>query len=144
MSQDSQFTPRYLPLGDLRTLSALNIVIVSCLASLALREPCAAAQVQSIVVILCGVALVTQPPFLFGHRELEAEGGESTLAQHGETYQIVVGVVLVGTVFQVSKTKRYEDLYWEKLSCCLGSLLKNSGKLYSMIAPLYLLSALQQ
>ncbi len=95
MSQDSQFTPRYLPLGDLRTLSALNIVIVSCLASLALREPCAAAQVQSIVVILCGVALVTQPPFLFGHKELGASSA------HGETYQIVVGVVLVGTVFQV-------------------------------------------
>ncbi len=56
---------RYLPLGEVRVLNTIQIVFVSLLGAIFLKEPCGPTEVQNVVVIMLGIVMVTQPPFMF-------------------------------------------------------------------------------
>ncbi len=92
---------RNLPLGDVRTLNATQVIFVNLFACCFLSEPCGAAEIQTVLVTLLGIVMVTNPPFLFGHQSV-AEGDEDvdSVIRYDSSYYLTVCVVLGGTVFQ--------------------------------------------
>ncbi len=60
------FGYRHLPFGDVRTITATQVVFVGLFAQCFLSEPCGASEVQMVILTVIGVIMVTNPPFLFG------------------------------------------------------------------------------
>ena len=83
---------RYLPLGDVRTLFTTQVIFVNLLACCYLSEPCGAAEVQTVLVTMLGMIMVTNPPLLFGAEE------DSDIA-YDSTYYAFAFVSLVGAFF---------------------------------------------
>ncbi len=86
---------RYLPLGEVRTLNATQLVFVNLLACCFLSEPCGAAETQTVLVTLLGIVMVTSPPFLFGRPDRE----DGTIV-YDATYYLVASVVVAGAAFE--------------------------------------------
>ncbi|GLC34177.1 hypothetical protein PLESTM_000166500 [Pleodorina starrii] len=81
------FSIRMLPLADAVTLFFLNPAITAVVAWAILKEPLGLRGVCGVLVSVCGLILLTRPPFLFGH----TGSGSSAGGLHGD------GGVGVGT-----------------------------------------------
>ncbi|KXZ53815.1 hypothetical protein GPECTOR_6g733 [Gonium pectorale] len=66
------FAIKLLPLADAVTLFFLNPAVTAVAAWLIMREPLGLRGVAGVVVSLCGLVLLTRPPFLFGSGDSSA------------------------------------------------------------------------
>ncbi len=84
-----------MPLGDVRTIHATQLVFVSILAWLVLKERFGFAEAQTTMVVLLGVAMITKPPFIFG-----MSNNEDSIV-YDRTYYLVAVISLAGAFCRV-------------------------------------------
>ena len=58
--------PRYLPLDDVTMITSTKPVFVTLLSCIFLKEACGVFEVVTLAMVVGGITLVIQPPFLFG------------------------------------------------------------------------------
>ena len=83
-----------MPIGDVRVITASQLVFVTLLSYFVLGEACGCVEISSVLVTLIGMVFVTNPPFIFG----QPEGTGAII--YDKTYFTAAGMALLGSLFQ--------------------------------------------
>ena len=59
------YAVRYLPIADVAMITSVKPVVITLLSCVLLKEPCGLFEVFNLVLVIVGIFLVVQPPFLF-------------------------------------------------------------------------------
>ncbi len=84
-----------MPLGDIRTLHASQLIFAGVLAWLVLGERFWLPEIQTTLVVLVGIVMVTNPPTLFG------DGGGASNIVYDSTYYTTAGISIAGAFCMV-------------------------------------------
>jgi drug/metabolite transporter (DMT)-like permease len=104
------YAVKILPLADYTMLLSLKSVFVTLLSCVFLKESCGIFEIANLVLILTGVTLVIQPPFLFGVGETEEYSGEMVLAAAALTAAVGLGSTIPVIL------RRLRHLHWAALA----------------------------
>ena len=65
------YAVRYLPIADVAMITSIKPVSITLLSCLLLNEPCGLFEIVNLALVLSGIFLVVQPPFIFESSEME-------------------------------------------------------------------------
>ena len=60
------FSVKHMAIGDMTTIAASSTIFVCIYGKFLLKEPIQKLNILNIVLVLCGIVLITKPTFIFG------------------------------------------------------------------------------
>jgi drug/metabolite transporter (DMT)-like permease len=103
------YAVRVLPLADYTMINSVNPVFVTLLSCIFLKEACGIFEIFNLLLVLLGVTLVVQPPFLFGAGEVEYS------AEMLYTALSLVAVTALGSVIPII-LRQLRMMHWAALA----------------------------
>lgn len=103
------YAVKVLPLADYTMICSINPVFVTLLSCIFLKEACGLFEMFNLVLVLTGITLVIQPPFLFGSSE-EEYTSEMVYMALG-----LVAVTAVGSIIPII-LRHLRAMHWIALS----------------------------
>ena len=101
-----------LPLGDVMMISAVKPIFITFFSCIFLKEKCGIFEILNILLVMAGIVLVVQPPFLFGYDD-----------QEYSAEMLKAAMILMGSNAMVSLTaiisRHLRDTHWSIV--CLSS-----------------------
>lgn len=126
---------RYLSVSDTVTIQFLQPTVTGLLGYLLLKEPFTLREATAGIVSLCGVVLISRPPFIFGH----GWGGHDTPIEEavppnsGVEHDRVLGATwaLIGVFFS-SGACEYASMIWLTQDLSIRKIGKRANALHSI------------
>ena len=116
---------RHLPLGDARTLEAVQPVFVTFFAFLFLGEPCGLFDALALLISILGMTLITHPSFIFNddHDNAPVHPKQYYLAAFSAVVGMLCGAVCLVITRAIKKVDFAVISAWSGLVACLPPLL---------------------
>ena len=122
-SSASFYSFRHLPLGDARTLTAVQPVFVTFFAFLFLGEPCGLFDIVALLISILGMTLITHPSFIFNSDDAPVHSTQYYLGALAAILSMLSFSVCMIITRVIKKVDFAVISAWNGLVSCLPPLL---------------------